>query len=66
MLSKYYTNMPHIHEKYDFTVSAMIMHHSEPKLGLHFHKKLRKWLQAGGHIELHEDPLQALEHELLE
>lgn len=58
--------MPHIHEKYDFTVSAMILHPSEPKLCLHFHKKLRKWLQPGGHIELNEDPVQALEHELLE
>jgi 8-oxo-dGTP pyrophosphatase MutT (NUDIX family) len=58
--------MPHIHEKYDFTVSAMIIHPNEPKLCLHFHKKLRKWLQPGGHIELDEDPLEALEHELLE
>jgi 8-oxo-dGTP pyrophosphatase MutT (NUDIX family) len=58
--------MPHIHEKYDFTVSAMIIHPTEPKLCLHYHKKLRKWLQVGGHIELEEDPIEALEHELLE
>jgi len=58
--------MPHIHDKYDFTVSAFILHPSEPKLCLHYHRKLRKWLQPGGHIELDEDPLQALEHELAE
>ena len=58
--------MPHIHDKYDFTVSAFIIHPNKPKLCLHYHKKLRKWLQPGGHIELNEDPLEALEHELLE
>jgi len=58
--------MAHIHELYDFTASAYILHPSEPKVCLHFHKKLHKWLQPGGHIELNEDPLEALEHELLE
>lgn len=58
--------MPHIHEKYDFTVSAYILHPSEPKLCLHFHKKFQKWMQVGGHVELDEDPLEALAHELAE
>lgn len=58
--------MPHIHDKYDFTVSAYIIHPTEQKICLHMHKKLGKWLQPGGHIELNEDPLQALHHELAE
>ena len=58
--------MPHIHELYDYTASAYILHPTDKKLCLHFHKKLSVWLQPGGHIELNEDPLQALEHELLE
>lgn len=58
--------MAHIHELYDFTVSAFVMHPTEPKLLLIKHKKLGKWLQPGGHIELNEDPLQALHHELEE
>lgn len=33
---------------------------------LHFHRKLHSYMQFGGHIELHENPLQALQHELLE
>lgn len=58
--------MPHIHELYDFTVSAFILHPSEPKLLLLKHKKIGKWLQPGGHIELHENQLEALHHELQE
>jgi 8-oxo-dGTP diphosphatase len=58
--------MPHIHELFDFTASAYVLHPSEPKLLLLLHKKLGKWLQPGGHIELNEDPLQALHHELIE
>lgn len=56
--------MPHIHELYDFTTSAFIMHPDEPKILLLLHTKLGKWLQPGGHVELHENPLQALHHEL--
>ncbi len=58
--------MPHIHELFDFTVSAFIIHPTEKKICLHYHKKLHKWLQPGGHIELNEDPLQALMHEIEE
>ncbi len=58
--------MAHIHELYDFTVSAFIMHPFEAKILLLKHKKIGKWLQPGGHIELNEDPLQALTHELIE
>jgi len=58
--------VPHIHEKYDFTVSAYIVHPTEPKICLLKHMKLGKWMQPGGHVELDEDPIQALKHELLE
>jgi 8-oxo-dGTP diphosphatase len=58
--------MPHIHELYDFTVSFLVLHPTEPKILLHYHKKLSCWNQLGGHIELDEHPLQALERELEE
>ena len=49
--------MAHIHEKIDFTASVFIVH--EGKVLLHLHKKLGKWLQPGGHIELDEGPIEA-------
>lgn len=58
--------MPHIHKDYDFTVSAFVLHPSEPRLLFLLHRKLGAWLQPGGHIELNEDPLMALHHELEE
>lgn len=58
--------MPHIHELFDYTVSAYIVHPSEPRILLVKHRKIGKWLQPGGHIELDENPLQALTHELEE
>lgn len=58
--------MPHIHDLYDFTVSAYIVHPIEPKICLHLHKKFNKWMQIGGHVELNEDPLEALTHEMEE
>ncbi len=58
--------MPHIHELNDFTTSAFILHPTEPKLLLLKHRKIGKWLQPGGHIELDENPLEALHHELEE
>jgi 8-oxo-dGTP diphosphatase len=58
--------MAHINEKYDLTVSAMILHPTELKICLLIHRKLLTWIQPGGHVELEEDPIQGLEHELLE
>lgn len=63
--------MAHIHTKpgqHDHTVSGFIVRidENEPKIILHKHKKLGKYLQFGGHIELDENPWQALTHELLE
>ncbi|OGG73161.1 hypothetical protein A3A38_03485 [Candidatus Kaiserbacteria bacterium RIFCSPLOWO2_01_FULL_53_17] len=49
--------MAHIHEKIDFTASVFIVR--EGTVLLHLHKKLGKWLQPGGHVELEEDPNQA-------
>lgn len=56
--------MAHIHDLYDFTTSAFIVHGNKVLL-LH-HKKLDMWLQPGGHIELDEHPLEALWRELEE
>lgn len=56
--------MAHIHELYDFTASAFIVHKDQVLL-LH-HKKLKTWIQPGGHIELNEDPEMALWREIEE
>ncbi len=56
--------MPHIHEKIDFTAQAWIVY--EDKVLLRFHEKFSEWLGVGGHIELDEDPIQALHREALE
>lgn len=58
--------MPHIHELMDFTASAYIVHPTEPKICLLKHRRYGFWLQPGGHVELDEDPLQTLKHELEE
>lgn len=63
--------MPHIHTQpgqHDHTASAYIIRidFDEPKLMLHLHRKINKYLQFGGHIELHETPWQAVAHELEE
>lgn len=58
--------MAHIHELYDFTVSFLVLHPNEKKILLHFHRKLGFWNQLGGHIELDEHPIEALERELKE
>ena len=63
--------MPHIHTEsgqHDHTASAYIFRtdFSEPKIMLHLHKKIGKYLQFGGHIELNETPWQAVVHEIRE
>ena len=63
--------MAHIHNghgDHDLTASAFIVRtdFEEPKIMLHMHKKLGRYMQFGGHVELHENPWQALVHELLE
>lgn len=56
--------MAHIHELIDFVVNAFIIY--EDKVLLIHHKKLKRWLSIGGHIELNEDPVQALFREIKE
>jgi len=56
--------MPHIHELMDFTVEAFVVY--EDRVLLIYHKQLHKWLPLGGHIELDEDPEQALFREIRE
>ncbi len=56
--------MPHIHKLYDFVVSVFIVH--KDKVLLIYHKKYNEWLPIGGHIELDEDPEQALYREIRE
>lgn len=63
--------MPHIHTnpgEHDQTVSLYLFRTDfpEPKIMLHFHRKLNAYMQFGGHIELLETPMQALIHELRE
>jgi 8-oxo-dGTP pyrophosphatase MutT (NUDIX family) len=63
--------MTHIHQgegEKDFTASAFIIRSDfdEPKVMLHMHKKLGKYMQFGGHVELHENPWQTLIHETQE
>ncbi len=56
--------MSHIHEKIDFVVTAFIIH--KKKVLFIDHIKLHKWLPIGGHIELDEDPDEALFREIKE
>lgn len=63
--------MPHIHTEpgqYDHTASTFLFRtdFDTPKLMLHFHKKLDSYMQFGGHVELNENPWQAVIHELRE
>lgn len=56
--------MPHIHERYDFVVNAFIVFNN--KVLLVHHPKYDKWLPMGGHVELDEDPEEALFREIEE
>ncbi len=58
--------MAHIHDLIDYTVTCFIMHPTEAKTLLIDHKILNMWLPVGGHIELNEDPDQALLREVEE
>ena len=57
--------MPHIHELYDYTITAFIVNCSKQVLLVN-HPRYNKWIPVGGHIELDEDPEQALFREVKE
>lgn len=56
--------MPHIHELNDYVVGAFIVRNG--KVLMINHIKLGMWLCPGGHVELDEDPEQAIHREILE
>lgn len=56
--------MPHIHEKIDFTAEVFIVFQN--KVLLRIHDKTKIWLSVGGHVELDEDPTQAVIREAKE
>ena len=56
--------MAHINKLIDFTIGAYIVHKGKV-LFIH-HKELNTWFQIGGHIELDEEPEQALYREIEE
>ena len=56
--------MSHIHELIDFVIEAFIIF--DNKVLLINHKQLNRWLPIGGHIELNEDPEEALFREVKE
>lgn len=56
--------MPHIHETYDFVVVVFVVHDS--RVLLVNHPRYDRWIPIGGHIELDEDPEEALYREIAE
>ena len=63
--------MAHIHTKsgqHDHTASAFIIRidGSSPRVLVHLHKRLKQYIQVGGHVELNETPWQTIAHELRE
>jgi len=56
--------LPHIHEKIDFTATAFIVYKNTVLLRVH--DKYKTWLGVGGHVELDEDPNQAVVREVKE
>lgn len=63
--------MAHIHEEpngHDCTVSAFIVLEvdGENKVLFHRHRRIGSWFQPGGHVEISENPWQAIAHELQE
>lgn len=63
--------MSHIHTapgQHDFTVSTFIfrLDEAEPMVYLHTHKRIGKFLHFGGHVELDENPWQAIIREIKE
>ncbi len=47
-----------------FTATGFVVH--QGCVALHWHEKVKAWLPPGGHIELNEDPVQAVLREVRE
>ncbi len=61
--------MPHIHTKpgeIDRAASAYIVHVPSKRMLLRMHDKYHFWSVPGGHIELHENPIEAALREVKE
>ena len=58
------SDVAHIHDAIDFTIACYIVR--DDRVLMIFHRELAKWLPIGGHIELDEDPDQALAREIRE
>lgn len=56
--------MPHIHHLYDFVVAPYIV--NKDRVLLVNHPRYGLWIAPGGHIELNENPLEALHREIKE
>lgn len=56
--------MAHIHEQYDFVVTIFVVHHG--KVLFVNHPRYGRWVPIGGHVELDEDPTEALFREVKE
>lgn len=56
--------MGHIHEKYDFIITLFVVYDGSVLFA--HHPRYNKWVPVGGHIELDEDPEQALFREIEE
>lgn len=56
--------MAHIHELIDLTIAVYVVH--DHKVLFIHHKGLDKWLPLGGHVELNEDPEEAVYREVKE
>ncbi len=50
----------------DFTATGYVLNPERTKILVIFHKKLQKWLPAGGHLELNELPHEAAIREVFE
>ena len=56
--------MGHIHKEYDFVITLLVVHAGSVLFARH--PRYNKWIPVGGHIELDEDPDQALFREIQE
>lgn len=54
------------HLRKDFTATGYVTNLDRTKVLVIFHKKLQKWLPAGGHLELNELPHEAALREVFE